>query len=439
MDANWGDMLQLFGSRRPTLYTEIASEVAETGGAETGGRVDQAFRQKLLDADDTTRQSLVVEYIRQELARIMGVEPDSLEVDQPLSTFGLDSLLALELKNNLEGRLDFTLPMAKLMEGPTITSLAQETARLVIEGADNVERPVTLRAKSDEEWTPLFALRPTGTRPVLVLLPALGGDVRYYAEIVQELGDDQPVYAFRPRGIDEDMKPHQSMAEMMIDYVAALRKLQPNGPYRLAGWSTGGIFAFALAEALEQAGQSVAFVALFDAPLPTICENLDPEDDAKFLCDLLNFANCLAGTNVRLDYDQLLTLTPDERFQTALAEARRQGTVPVETPEAYIRRLVHVGEANVRAIQSYEPRLIAGQVHLFVPATKGGLAEISSRELPAVEDNGWTTEIGQSVELHEVPGDHFTMLTGDAAAEIARQLSSLVSIESELKTLRARS
>lgn len=425
MDAHWGDMLRLFGSRRPPLLTELAAEVTEAGGVEAGSRVDQVFRQKLLDANETVRQGLVRDYIQQELARIIGVEANTLEVDQPLSTFGLDSLLALELKNNLEGRLDFTLPMAKLMEGPTITSLAVETSRLVVEGA-GLAAAARADGTEDEKWTPLFALRPDGTRPPLILLPALGGDVSYYAELVQELGDDQPVFAFRPRGIDEEVTPHQSLSEMMTDYVAALAELQPDGPYRLAGWSTGGIFAFALAETLERAGRKVGLVALFDAPLPSICANLDPEDDARFLCDLVNFANCLAGTDLRLNYEELLRVAPAKRFQTALAEARRHGTVPAEAPEEYIQRLVHVGEANVRIIQSYEPRPISAPVHLFVPTTKGGLAEISGRDLQEIEDNGWSAEVGQSLELHVVSGDHFSMLTGDAAAQIARQLAILI-------------
>ena len=132
MDAHWPDMLRLMGSRRPPLLAEIASEVQEVGGAVAGSRVDHEFRERLAAADDEGRQTLVREYIRDELARIMGVAPEGLEMDQPLSTFGLDSLLALELKNNLENRLDFTLPMAKLMEGPSIASLAAETVRLVV-------------------------------------------------------------------------------------------------------------------------------------------------------------------------------------------------------------------------------------------------------------------------------------------------------------------
>jgi acyl transferase domain-containing protein/thioesterase domain-containing protein/acyl carrier protein len=422
MDVAWGDMLKLLGTRRPALLADIAQEVEQAGG-QTVSRVDHAFRQRLLDADDATRQELVQDYIRNELARIMGVEPDSLEADQPLSTFGLDSLLALELKNNLEGRLDFTLPMAKLMEGPSIASLAAETARLVVKGESSSGE---VASATGQEWTPLLALRSTGDRPPLVLLPALGGDVRCYAGLVRQLGDDQPVYAFRPRGSDEDLPPHVTMDEMTADYAAALRKLQPQGPYHLAGWSTGGIYAFALAEALERAGDKVAMVVMFDAPLPSICDNVDVENDTRFLCDLVNFANCFAGTSVRVNYDNLMTMEPEARFQTALAEARRQGLVPTEAPEAQVRRLVKVGEANVRTIQSYRPQPLRAPVHMFVPTIKGGLAEIAGHDMPEDSDHGWCGQVGQEVQVHEAPGDHFTMMVGEAATALARQVAALV-------------
>ena len=180
------------GSRRPPLLADIASEVQDSSSAIAGSRVDHAFRAQLAAADDDGRQTLVRDYIRDELARIVGVAPEGLEVDQPLSSFGLDSLLALELKNNLESRLDFTLPMAKLMEGPSITSLAAETVRLVVgapSGESDDERTAVRGLESvaviADDWIPLIALRSSGTRPPLFLLPALGGDIRCYDELVQ--------------------------------------------------------------------------------------------------------------------------------------------------------------------------------------------------------------------------------------------------------------
>ena len=263
MDAQWADMLRLLGSRRPALLAEIAAEVQGIGR-----RRRRQSRRSCIPAAAARRPTmqLASRWCKNTSARnwpgSWASSPASLETDQPLSTFGLDSLLALELKNNLEGRLDFTLPMAKLMEGPSIASLAAETSRLLAAGAADrrMARPQPTSAATRRVDATVGVAIESGNRPPLILLPALGGDIRYYADLVQQLGDDQPVYAFRPRGIDQDLPPHLTMEEMIADYLAALRELQPAGPYYLAGWSTGGVFAFALAEALERAGEEVGDV-----------------------------------------------------------------------------------------------------------------------------------------------------------------------------------
>jgi NADPH:quinone reductase-like Zn-dependent oxidoreductase/thioesterase domain-containing protein/NAD(P)-dependent dehydrogenase (short-subunit alcohol dehydrogenase family)/acyl carrier protein len=427
MDASWGDLLRMLGSRRPALLADIAEEVKESGRETQTGRVDHAFRQQLLDADDATRMSLIQEYIRQELARIIGVDPSSLETDQPLSTFGLDSLLALELKNNLESRLDFTLPMAKLMEGPTIASLATVTAELLVVGKQTDGRAEA----AAEEWTPLVALQSSGERPPLFLLPALGGDIRCYADLVQLLGEEQPVYAFRPRGIDQDLPPHLTMEEMIGDYVLALRELQPVGPYHIAGWSAGGVVAYALAEALEQAGEEVSFFALFDAPLPSTFKGVDVDDDARFLRELVSFASRFSATEIQINHEELTKLAPDEQFQVALAEARKSGIVPAETPEAYIRRLVRAGEANVRVLQNYEPNQLSATIRLFVPTTKTALWGLAGITPATDDDRGWSLGDRQIVELHQVPGDHFTMMLGDGAEVIAKHMNTFLAAGAE--------
>ncbi len=405
---------------------EIGAEVQDSSEPATD-RVDHAFRKKLLSADATTRQSLVQEYIRQELARIMGIDPATLETNQPLSTFGLDSLLALELKNNLEGRLDFVLPMAKLMEGPSIESLATETARLLADGTSDVaDESAAADSKSTPTWTPLVPLRETGSNPPLVLLPALGGDSRYYADLVQQLASDQPIYVFRPRGLDQDLPPHLTITEMVDDYISALREIQPAGPYHLAGWSTGGTFAFALAEGLERAGEEVALLALMDSPLPSLVDDVDADDDARFFCDLINFANRGAGASTRLDYEKLTQLPHSEQLSAAVENARQSGMLPPETPEDYIRNIVAVGQANVRVLQSYRPKRLSITAQFFSPESREALAELSGRTPPSDVDLGWSRQIGQAVEVHRLAGDHFTMMTGQSATKLASRLQGFL-------------
>ena len=213
--------------------------------------------------------------------------------------------------------------------------------------------------------------------------------------------------------------------------MAAVRKLQPTGPYHIAGWSAGGVFAFALAGALERAGEEVALIAMFDAPLPSVFDTVNVDDDARFLCELVDFAARFSGIDLKLDREELARLAPEAQFQFALAEARRTGIIPAEAPEDFIRRLVHVGEANVRVLQSFEPKPIATTIRLLVPSDQTALAGLTRQAQPSDEDRGWSTRIGQSVDLVHVLGDHFTMMVGESAAIIARELEPHLAADSK--------
>jgi thioesterase domain-containing protein len=164
-----------------------------------------------------------------------------------------------------------------------------------------------------------------------------------------------------------------------------------------------------------------------DSPMPSLCDDIDVEDDAHFFCDLVNFANRCSGASGRIDYEGLSTLPRTEQFSAALDEARASGMIPAETPESFVRRIVHVGEANVRVLQSYRPTALTTSVLFFVPETREALAELSGRTPPSDDDLGWSRETGQSVELRVIPGDHFSMMSGDAAAIIASELSQAFS------------
>lgn len=419
MDVYWDALLRLLGSRRLSALDDLA---AEHGDGDSGGSaVDQEFLARLGECESVDRVPLVRDYIQAELARIMSFEPDQLDVDQPLTAFGLDSLMALELKNNLESRLAFTLPMAKLLEGPSIASLAVDTVSLIAGAeAGGADR----QSSSATQWNPLVKLRDgTATQP-LVLLPALGGDVSSYTELVQHLTADRPVMAFRPRGMDDTNAPHSDMRELATDYAAALRAIQPVGPYYIGGWSAGGVTAFAMAEEMIKAGDEVKQLVLFDTPIPTIYSQLDVDDQVGFLCQLVRFTNRFAGTHIEVSVAELAKLAPEDRFAAALNQAREQGMFPPSVSDEYVERLVAVGSGLIRASQGYTPKPIDLQMELFLPAMPGGLEDISDSRLP--DDNGWRSQVGQSTNHTTIRGDHFTMMTGDGAKEIANALDKLL-------------
>jgi acyl carrier protein len=91
-----------------------------------GGREPGVALVNLLAAPPEERHEMLERFVQAELAKVLELEPGDLPLDQPLNTVGLDSLMALELKNRVEVSLSITLPIVSLIQGPTITQLAED-------------------------------------------------------------------------------------------------------------------------------------------------------------------------------------------------------------------------------------------------------------------------------------------------------------------------
>ena len=75
--------------------------------------------------------------------------------------------------------------------------------------------------------------------------------------------NDRPVYAVRARGFDGE--PHfASLDELITTYDSAIKRKQPEGPYAIAGYAFGGVPAFEIAKRMENRGDLVKFVGVFD-------------------------------------------------------------------------------------------------------------------------------------------------------------------------------
>jgi myxalamid-type polyketide synthase MxaB len=135
MSVHWADLLNASGGRSvPPLLTSVTENV-EIGGRSDSSE-DRAFRAALAESDVAGRKTMLYDYFGNQLAAIMGLEPEDIDVTQPLSTLGLDSLMAIELKNKIENRLRLTLPMALFMKEPSISTLADHVAANFGKGQD---------------------------------------------------------------------------------------------------------------------------------------------------------------------------------------------------------------------------------------------------------------------------------------------------------------
>jgi amino acid adenylation domain-containing protein len=104
---------------RSALPADAGEEPAVAGGGEG------ALREALPATPAAEREALLESWLRSTFARLARVDAAAVDADQPLARHGLDSLLAIELKNAVEAELGADLPIAALLEGLTLRAAAR--------------------------------------------------------------------------------------------------------------------------------------------------------------------------------------------------------------------------------------------------------------------------------------------------------------------------
>ncbi|TWT98712.1 type I polyketide synthase [Neorhodopirellula pilleata] len=450
VDADWRRVVASLPDGGSSLFRNYQSSSGASGNQSASSGRDEALYQRLKSADRKTRLVELQSIIQANLGDVMGIDADSIEVDQPLVSLGLDSLMGMELRSKLESKLGVGIPMSALFDEPSVMSLA-EVASAAYEDSSTSADPSSSQSKSTESPTkasksPSNEKQPslsrasenrgraglvplggsavhatTSSNPPLFCLHPIGGDLRCYDSLARKI-TDRTVYGLRAKGLQISSQPHHSMEQMATDYIDIIREAFPDGPYCLLGWSTGGIFAYEIARKLQQANPQVQSLVMIDTPLPQVFDTVDLEDNAKFLVDLIEFTNYFANTNMQLNYESLQGLSEEDAIAHVLKLAIHHNVLPTSTTQEYLRRLVHLCERHVEILQNYRPDPSELSVHLLCPQEQGMLSRVTGHTL--TEDLGWG-DYG-AIEMHHVPGHHFTMMTSQHADAIAGKISEVL-------------
>ncbi|MFD9069052.1 amino acid adenylation domain-containing protein [Streptomyces lasiicapitis] len=350
------------------------------------------------------------------LADLLGLP--AVGVHDSLFERGGTSLTAMRLVVKIEQRYRVNIPLATLVAEPTAAALA---ARLR-------SRPATTA------FNPLVPIRETGessTRPPLFVVHPMGGNVLCYLPFARHLPDDQPLYALQAAGLEAGSTPVNSMTEMARGYLAALRTVQPNGPYHLAGWSFGGFVAYEMARQLQEAGEKISQILLLDTTALRRGPRPRPHDEEAllnwFFWELL-WLERGSGCPQPEFPGHLTTLADKLEFIAGVASDA--GVLPPGSSQATVRRLFDLYRANCQAALDYHPRGLRCDLTLIramepLPPVLAAMHRTAgSRHQDRA--NGWGGLTDALLHVIDVPGDHLTIMEEPHVKHLAQTVTELL-------------
>ncbi|MFD4944367.1 alpha/beta fold hydrolase, partial [Streptomyces sp. NPDC058409] len=324
-------------------------------------------------------------------AEVLGVS--AVSIDDSFFELGGHSLLATRLVSRIRSVIGSEVSIRSVFEAPTVAGLADRL--------DEVD--VT------DPFDALFPLRRQGTGNPLFCVHPVAGLSWCYSGLIRELPADVPIYGLQSRGVGGG-EPAATVEEMAVEYAQLIRSVQPVGPYRLLGWSFGGLVAHAVAEELQRQQQEVSLLAVVDA-YPT-SQVPDMDDDRQGLIRALAEAAGLtlpdeaAGGDDAEGFSSLLEAYAADQ----IGEVARSLDVDADKAAG----LIAVIENNRKLARSLTPGAVDGGLLFF----RAGV----DNPMPMSGSEAWTPHVSNGVDEHVIECDHVAMMQPEPLAHIGRVL-----------------
>jgi phthiocerol/phenolphthiocerol synthesis type-I polyketide synthase E len=292
-----------------------------------------------------------------------------------------DSLAMVQLLGKVRNATGARVPLAEFVADPTFGNLV----RIVDE-----RRP----ADEPSERANLLALAAGGNAtPLFLAAPATGSALSYRR--LAELLDDQPVYGLNAPGLHDGEPVCRTVEELAAAHLRLVKGVQPTGPYRLGGWSTGAVAAHEMARQLTSEGEAVELLLCLDGMAP------DTSGKAIFTVPRYLVSSMRLTLRARLD-----------TARNRLLPGRRRGSAELETHYA------RVHNASLRAVLRYVPQPVRCPVTLLACGPEAGLRRRVERETPGLYPGG--------VDVRAASGDHFSMLEPGHVEQLARTVQAVL-------------
>ncbi len=346
-------------------------------------------------APRTNEEKLVAE-IWQESLKI-----DQIDIFSNFFEIGGHSILAVNVMFKIEKKTGLRIPLSTLFQYSTIEKFAQ----LLID-----EYKIT----SDH----LVPIKPNGTKTPIFIVHGAGLNVLNFAHVIKHFDEDQPVYGIQGIGPNGYENWFESIEEMAACYIESIIKINSKGPYALAGFSFGGVVAFEMARQLTKKGLKVSIIALLDSHV-----------DSSYYYPMLLQKKLLHHydrTYRRLDY--LMEMLTSWKAFKKRSQAKRdhilktylgQKDILTEQEALALKEFTVANSMVNKIVDRYHLKPQNIEVDLFRAKDDLGY-KLDPTHL------GWKKAALKGVNIHEVPGNHLSIVDAPNDKVLARMIQDIL-------------
>ena len=379
----------------PTLWMEL-----DTLPLTSNNKIDKKALPDF-DAGEQTKETYVAPRTETEKAVAdiwqSVLKLDRVGIEDNFFDIGGHSLIAVQIMTRIEKKIGKKIPIAKLFQYPTVSSLSGF---------------ITKEEKENIKWKSIVPIKKTGNKMPFYIVHGAGLNVLTFNDLAARFSPDQPVFGLQGFGLDGEEIVIESISDIAKKYFDELIKHNPDGPFALGGYSIGGFIALEIARQLEQSGREVKLLAIFDTDADN-CREMEPWYVIIPKVIKRYLPRFMGGTKSLLEQVNYVYKERKLKVNKTLG-LHVQG----ET-DAYYVLLDHLTKKYFDALHHHKIEPVNFDIHLFK-------ADFNDHYNNDDIYLGWPKYTRKEVKRYLVPGNHLTMMVPPNVDELGRAVQKVL-------------
>lgn len=352
------------------------------------------FRRSQRKAPETKTEKIIADLISDMFEK----DENEIGIETSLFDLGLDSIALIKFLFVLQNKLGMedTISLSLALTSPTVGGMGKALD--------------TLETEKGGPYNPVVPLQANGTKTPLWLVHPGVGEILVFLNLAKTF-TDRPIYALRARGFNAGDEVFGSLDEVITTYYDNIKRVQPQGPYAIAGYSFGAMLVFEVVKRLEENGDEVKFFGSFNLP-PHIKERMRQLDFTEVVSHLAYFLGLMTEEHSVKIGPLLHSYTRQQVLDYLIEIAPPQRLIDLGMDQTKLEKWASVASALQNLAVDYEPTGCCASIDVFVAIPLPNVAKDKQdwidNKLSKWKDFTWSEP-----KFHDVDGAHYTMMDGE--------------------------